>query len=311
MTADPVVDGLVAGMMIWLAWRAQAGPEPFGAALCFIVLGLLTVVAWLRLGAPDVAIAEAAVGTGLTGVLLLEALAAPRMVEQGAPAGRQARRVLAVTAIAGGAVLTLILTGLPETHGLRAAVANRLPETGVSSPVTAVLLAFRAYDTLLEVGVLVLAVMAGWGLPAGGASGAREADRDPMLDAFARRIVPVGVLVAGYLWWAGTSRPGGAFQAGTVLGVAWVFLILLGLGSGPQPTRRGGRAFVIGGLALFLAIGLGGIPFADAFLAYPRDWSASLILAIEAGLSVSIASCLVALVALVMHAGARVPEERR
>ncbi|MBF0394943.1 MAG: DUF4040 domain-containing protein, partial [Alphaproteobacteria bacterium] len=74
-------------MMIWLAWRAQAGPEPIGAALCFIVLGLLTILAWLRLGAPDVAIAEAAVGTGLTGVLLLEALAAPRPERPGRSTG--------------------------------------------------------------------------------------------------------------------------------------------------------------------------------------------------------------------------------
>ncbi|MBF0373448.1 MAG: DUF4040 domain-containing protein, partial [Alphaproteobacteria bacterium] len=292
MNAGSLVDIPLAGMMVWLAWRAQAGPAPIGAALCFIVLGLLTILAWLRLGAPDVAIAEAAVGTGLTGVLLLEALAAPRPERPGRSTGvPAARRLLAVAALAGGAVLVAVLLRLPETSGLHAAVRERLPATGVSSPVTGVLLAFRAYDTLLEIGVLALAVAAGWGL-AGEAPRPRPMSRDPVLDAFARRIVPLGVLVAGYLWWAGGSRPGGAFQAGTVLGVAWVILILTGLEEGPSPTRWHGRALVVGGFALFLAIGLAGPAMAGALLAFPSEWSVNLILLIEAALTISIAACL-------------------
>jgi len=41
-------------------------------------MGMLIAVVWVRLHAPDVALAEAAVGTGLTGALMLSALARMR-----------------------------------------------------------------------------------------------------------------------------------------------------------------------------------------------------------------------------------------
>ncbi|TMP28270.1 sodium:proton antiporter [Pseudoalteromonas rubra] len=43
----------------------------FQAILLFISMGLLVTLAWVRLGAWDVAIAEAAIGAGLTGALLI------------------------------------------------------------------------------------------------------------------------------------------------------------------------------------------------------------------------------------------------
>jgi energy-converting hydrogenase B subunit D len=46
----------------------------FHAVVLFIVFGLLMALAWARLGAPDIALAEAAIGAGLTGALLLDAV---------------------------------------------------------------------------------------------------------------------------------------------------------------------------------------------------------------------------------------------
>ena len=37
----------------------------------FVVFGLLMTLAWVGLNAPDIALAEAAIGTGLTGILML------------------------------------------------------------------------------------------------------------------------------------------------------------------------------------------------------------------------------------------------
>jgi len=45
----------------------------FTSIVLFISLGLMITIAWVRLGAIDVAIAEAAIGAGLTGALLLGA----------------------------------------------------------------------------------------------------------------------------------------------------------------------------------------------------------------------------------------------
>lgn len=61
--------------LLWLAWRALASPELFQAIVLFISFGLLMALAWVRLNAPDVALAEAAIGAGLTGALLLSAWA--------------------------------------------------------------------------------------------------------------------------------------------------------------------------------------------------------------------------------------------
>lgn len=69
--AFDVVLGLA---LLWLAWQALASPELFRAIVLFIAFGLLMALAWVRLEAPDVALAEAAIGAGLTGALLLTAL---------------------------------------------------------------------------------------------------------------------------------------------------------------------------------------------------------------------------------------------
>jgi len=70
-----VFDLLLAAGLLWLAWRTLASPDLFKAIVLFISFGLLMALAWVRLDAPDVALAEAAIGAGLTGALLLAALA--------------------------------------------------------------------------------------------------------------------------------------------------------------------------------------------------------------------------------------------
>lgn len=68
-------DVLLAATLVWLAWRLLSTADLFTAIVLFITFGLLLVLAWVRLSAPDIALAEAAIGTGLTGALLLDARA--------------------------------------------------------------------------------------------------------------------------------------------------------------------------------------------------------------------------------------------
>lgn len=67
-------DLLLAAALLWSAGRALTVPQLFHAVVLFIVFGLLMALAWARLDAPDVALAEAAIGAGLTGALLLDAV---------------------------------------------------------------------------------------------------------------------------------------------------------------------------------------------------------------------------------------------
>ncbi len=70
-----IFDFILVLTLLWLAWRALAAPDLFKSIVLFIAFGLVQALAWARLGAPDVALAEIAIGAGLTGALLLTTLA--------------------------------------------------------------------------------------------------------------------------------------------------------------------------------------------------------------------------------------------
>lgn len=70
---DWIIDGAIMLTMILLAFRVLTVKDIFLAAIFFVVFGLFMALAWVRLHAPDIALAEAAVGSGITGVLLLDA----------------------------------------------------------------------------------------------------------------------------------------------------------------------------------------------------------------------------------------------
>lgn len=182
--------------------------------------------------------------------------------------------------------LAAVILGMPAPAvDLAAAVQARLGASGVGHPVTAVLLNFRGYDTLLEVAVLLLA-QAGM-LAAGTVRPTLPVQAPPMLSLAARASAPLMVMVAGYLLWIGSSGPGGAFQAGAVLAAALVLLYLGGVmpaWDAPGPKMRAGLVF---GLLVFLAVA-GLASAGGALLQYPAGLAGSLIVLVESALALSI-----------------------
>ena len=83
-----IFDWVLLLVILVLAWRSLNDRDLFRAVIKFIALGLLIAVAWVRLCAPDVALAEAAVGSGLTGALILAALVRMRKREKAATRSR-------------------------------------------------------------------------------------------------------------------------------------------------------------------------------------------------------------------------------
>ena len=67
-------DGVLALVLLVLAWQLLRSPNLFKAIVLFISFGLMLSLAWVRLKALDIALAEAAIGAGLTGALFLTAL---------------------------------------------------------------------------------------------------------------------------------------------------------------------------------------------------------------------------------------------
>lgn len=74
MSAPFLLDLLLAVALLWIGHRTLATRDLFRATVLFIAFGLLMALAWARLSAPDLALAEAAIGAGLTGALLLDAV---------------------------------------------------------------------------------------------------------------------------------------------------------------------------------------------------------------------------------------------
>lgn len=191
----------------------------------------------------------------------------------------------------------------PPAVRLPAEVMAQMHASGVEHPVTAVLLNFRGYDTLLEIAVLLLALA---GMLAAGVVQDRpdRATGEAVAQALARHAAPLMVLAAAYLLWAGAHRPGGAFQAGAVLAAAAVLLHLAGLLPGWSSPQRLLRAGLGGGFLVFLSLAAG-LAAQGALLQYPVQYAGALILLIESGLTVSIGLILAGLFLLL----SRGPEE--
>lgn len=158
---------------------------------------------------------------------------------------------------AGLALATALVVALmqlpPPAVQLPTLVEKNLAQSGVEHPVTAVLLNFRGYDTLLEVAVLLLALLTMLTLSGGGAP-APAGVADPLLQGLARKALPLILLTAGYLLWAGAHRPGGAFQAGAVLAAGAVLLQLAGLLPVWTEPRRLLRLGLTLGFFIFLGV---------------------------------------------------------
>lgn len=298
MSMALLFDGSLIALILAVAAWTMVVRNSFAAVVGYATYGLLLALAWVRLAAVDAALTEAAIGGGLTSVLLIRAVVRLRSSESAARAetpGRVARLLAAVLACCVTAALALVVLTLPEpAPTLAPQVAANIASTGLGNAVTAVLLSFRAIDTLLEAVVLVFALIAVWTLTPdgfwGGRPGPRYAlDDNGMLAYLARLLPPLGIVVAVYVLWVGADLPGGKFQAGTLLAAMWLLAIMAGLTEAPSISRRWLRGSLVLGTVVFLAIGFAGVPLAGAFLAYPEGYAKPLIIAIEAASMLSIA----------------------
>jgi len=286
------------GLLMALAIWTVVARDTFAAVTGFVPYGLLLTLAWLQLRAVDVAMTEAAIGAGLTGVLLIAAAARLRATETPAWAERPglATRVLAAivsAAVAAGIGACVLL--LPDpAPSLAPAVVENIAATGVGNPITAVLMSFRAMDTLLEAIVLLLGLVGVWSLAPdrfwGGRPGpAPTEDPNSILGYLARVLPPIGIVVGVYILWVGADHPGGKFQGATVLAAMWLLVMMAGLSDAPAVDRRWVRIALAGGPGAFIAVGLLGSVIAGAFLGYPEAFAKPLIVVIEAALLPSLA----------------------
>jgi multisubunit Na+/H+ antiporter MnhB subunit len=172
MSVLQALDFGLAALVLAVAVWTIAAREAFAAVVGYAAYGLLLSIVWVRLFAVDVALTEAAIGSGVTGVLLIGAAARMREAESAAadeqpsaPLRLVAGALCVFVTVALAAVVLLMPDPAPTVaHD----AAQNLAETGLGNPVTAVLIAYRSFDTMLEKVVLVLAVVGVWSLAADG-----------------------------------------------------------------------------------------------------------------------------------------------
>jgi multisubunit Na+/H+ antiporter MnhB subunit len=277
---------LILGLAVWTI----VARDTFAAVVGFLAYGLLLTLAWVQLHGIDVALTEAAIGGGLTSALLIGAASRLRSTEAAARAerpGAATRALAACLSVAVTAVLAVCVLTLPvPAPSLAHEVAANMAVTEVGNPITAVLLAFRAMDTLLEAIVLLFVLIGVWSLAPdkfwGGRPGLREvADQNGILAYAARVLPPIGIVAGTYVLWIGADHPGGKFQGATIMAAMWLLVMMAGLVDAPPISRAWLRGLLVAGPLLFIAVGVVGLATAGAFLAYPLGFAKPLILVIE------------------------------
>lgn len=262
-----------------------AGAVGYGVAGFFLVQG-----------APDLALAQFLVETLtlVVIVLVLRGLPARFGARPGSPRTRRMRLALSV---AGGALfglLAMVASAARREPAVSAYYTGHVKEAGSHNVVNAIIVDFRAMDTVVEIAVLLVTavgVAALIALPSGGfgerAGGVRPrppaADRYPdtarwgvprerwlpeaedmpphdrsiLLEVVTRVLFPAVLVLSVYLLYSGHLRPGGGFAGGLVAGQAFALRYLVG---GRADTAFAGpvdpRVIAGAGLALAAAAGL-------------------------------------------------------
>jgi multicomponent Na+:H+ antiporter subunit B len=140
--------------------------DVLGSIIAFSTYSLAIAVVWVFLRAPDVGLTEAAVGAGVMTILFLVTIAKTTRPSDERTFERVDYRAAAV-AVTLVVALSTTLFALPPVGASDSAVVtddvttyyleNAYDEAGVKNAVTAVLAAYRSFDTLGEAAVVFAA----------------------------------------------------------------------------------------------------------------------------------------------------------
>lgn len=261
-----------------VAWRS-----PIRQIFALSIIGIGVTVYFVLYRAPDLALTQMLVET-IT--LLLVLLVVLRLRRDGADreplaplgAGRRALRAglsVGFGLILGGGVLFFQAPGVPDRAGefyLRNSVALAQGTNAVNT----VVIDFRGWDTLLEIGVLLIASLGVLGLLARRRGGPPRAPTGPDHDLFPvppdliLRTVAIGAfiplnLLALFLFFRGHNLPGGGFIAGLVTALSLLLLVfVLGVHGLRRLLRFNPMTLAVAGVLIALGVtllpGLLGLP---------------------------------------------------
>ena len=153
----------------------------FAIVMLFGIFSFLSAALFVVMDAVDVAFTEAAVGAGISTVLMIVTIALTKEQKEKHPTGHRPWLPLMVVMVTGAALvygtLDIPAFGDPDapaqTHVAPQYLERSMPETGIPNVVTSVLASYRGFDTLGEVVVVFTAGIAVLLLIGGRRAGAR------------------------------------------------------------------------------------------------------------------------------------------
>lgn len=267
------------------------------------------------LDAVDVAFTEAAVGAGISTVLILAVIRhrdEPEIMT-GWPSGISVVLGLGLGVLLIIGTLDMSVYGNPfapvHLHLAPRFLGESGAETGIPNVVTSVLASYRGYDTLGEVVVIFTAGTAVLILLAGATTNTQNQPEQPHLSAnpilksALLRIIPLVLLFALYVQFHGDYGPGGGFQAGVIFGAGLITYALL-CGSKKLLIIISERWIVIGmasGVLIYAGVGVAAMLRGGNFLDYSvlaetrTSGQHTGILLIELGVGVTVAFTMLSL----------------
>ena len=196
----------------------------------FAIYSLITSVCYLILGAPDIAIAEAAISAFVTIFFIIciehlyDSKKEPSTNDFSGSAKRIALVVAALVFTAG--LFVMFIYFMPEIYGIaylyEQYMLRFMQDVGGQNAVNAILAGYRVYDTLFEALILVIAVLAvahfSWTDDNSVLDKRQSTVRASDLAAYiVRWICPILLIFGAYLIMNGHISAGGGFQGGLLI----------------------------------------------------------------------------------------------
>jgi multicomponent Na+:H+ antiporter subunit B len=305
-----MVDIVLLALLLITAVAIARMHDLFAVVMLSGIYGLLSAAFFVSLDAVDVAFTEAAVGAGISPLLLLSVLKLTGNREQGwHPRAGMALVLVTLT----GLMLVLGTLDMPafgdpdspaNTHVAVRYLEASGQEIDIPNVVTSVLASYRGYDTFGEAVVIFTAAMGVLSLlsllpvPKEGVDSPVRMGEHLVLRLVSELLIPLILLFALYVQFHGEYGPGGGFQAGVIFAAAIIlYSMLFGLHAAQRVANPAVlRTLAAVGVLIYGSVGVVSLFAGGTFLDYsvlshdPVHGQHLGILLVELGVGITVAS---------------------
>ena len=322
-----LVDIVLLGLLMIVGFSIVRMRSLLAVTILTSIYSLLSASLFVVLDAVDVALTEAAIGAGISTILLLATVALTTDEEK---VPQHTPLLPLIVVLSTGAALIYGTLDMPHYGDPAAPVQQYVAPTylhdsptviGVPNVVTSVLASYRGYDTLGELTVIFTAgvgvmILLGYRIRRCNITepGVRKL---LVLRVIAKLFFPLILLFALYVLMHGDYGPGGGFQAGVIFATGFILHALAyGLGNAQRLiTRKLLRIMVAAGVLIYAAVGIESMLLGGKFLEFrvladdPVAGQYLGIMLIELGVFITVASVVIIIYYAFVSRHCQVPED--